>query len=249
MNPERRRRREVNALVRKLEPRDRDAVRAIACRTAYRNRGADLLFEDLELNADYWTRYYTDHRPELSWVVEHDGEVVGYFFGCADTRHFVRTMARRIVPSILARALWRLGTGRYAKPESRRYLRFALTRGAKEAPKIDLHAYPAHYHCNILRKGLGRGYYTRMTLMFLDALEARGIEGIHGQITEPAGPSIWNRLGNEHGIDEDYTFVEVPCTMFAAVLGDETPYVNRAWSTSVANYRMWIEWLRATHKV
>jgi hypothetical protein len=28
------------------------------------------------------------------------------------------------------------------------------------------------------------------------------------------------------------------------VIGDDRPMVNRVWGVTVANYRVWIEWLR-----
>jgi len=103
-------------LIRKLEPRDRAAVRDICCRTAFRNAGSDKFFEDREIHADYWTSYYTDYHPQESWVIERGTEVIGYFFGASDYDHFFRTMSRKIVPKGAAKALWRLALGRYKQP-------------------------------------------------------------------------------------------------------------------------------------
>ncbi|MEM9435813.1 MAG: hypothetical protein AAGA15_02140 [Pseudomonadota bacterium] len=235
--------------IRGLEPRDRQAVRDICCRTAFRNLGSDRFFEDRELHADYWTSYYTDYHPEESWVIEQDGKVIGYFFGCSDQKRFLRIMARRIVPGVLARALWRLVTGRYKKPETRRYLWHMLRHGAKEAPKIDFDKYPAHYHCNVLRPGYGRGYYSTLTLKYLDYLEGLGIYGVHGFITEPPDSGIWQRFADKFETAKADVTVEVPTTLFRSVIGDDRPMVNRGWGISIVNYRAWIEWLRDTRNL
>lgn len=243
-------------LIRKLEPRDRAAVREICCRTAFRNAGSDRFFEDREIHADYWTSYYTDYHPQESWVIEREGEVIGYFFGASDYDHFYRTMARRIVPWGVARALWRLALGRYKKPQTKAYLKHMLLRGAAEAPHVDFKAYPAQYHCNILRKGYGRGYYSQLVLMYLDHLDAIGVKGIHGMITEPAGSAgIWHKF-EEMFVDQNdatrslaFALTEKPTTLMAAVLGDTRPMVNRAWSVPVENYRKWMTWVRETQNI
>lgn len=238
------------AEIRPLEPRDREAVREIACRTAFRNLGSDKLFEDREVHADYWTSYYTDHYPDDSYVLDQQGEIVGYFFGCPDHRAFTRVMARRIVPKAMGKALWRWATGRYKRPESGRYLRHMLLRGAREAPHIPYDLYPATYHCNMLRKAYGQRYYSEMLLMYIDRLQARGVTGMHGHITEPAGArGIWQRLSEVAPAAHATQYDEKPTTLFKAVLGDERPMVNRVWAVSTEDYRRWTEWLREHQKI
>lgn len=243
-------------LIRKLEPRDRAAVREICCRTAFRNAGSDKFFEDREVHADYWTSYYTDYHPQESWVIERGDEVIGYFFGASDYDHFFRTMSRKIVPKAVAKALWRLALGRYKQPQTKAYLKHMIFRGAAEAPHVDFKTYPAQYHCNILRKGYGRGYYTQLVLMYLDHLDAIGVSGIHGMITEPAGGAgIWHKFEEmfigqfEPDGRPAFSMTEKPTTLFKAVTGNDRPMVNRAWSVPVANFRRWIMWVRETQKI
>jgi hypothetical protein len=239
----------AEGVIRPYTPRDRAAVREICCRTAFRNMGCEKLFEDRELHADYWSSYYTDHAPQNVLVIEQDGEVIGYFFGLTDHTDFHRVMARRIVPRTLLRALGRALLRRYEKPETYRYLRFALFHAWREEPKVDYAAYPATYHFNVLRKGYGRGYYTRLVLGFLDRLDELGIRGIHGHITEPAGRGIWHRFDQMFTEERPQDFDEKPCTLFARVLGDEREMVNRAWAVRVEDYRKWILWLRETQRL
>lgn len=239
--------------IRPYQPQDRDAVRDICCRTAFRNAGCEVMFEDRELHADYWTRYYTDMTPQETWVVEEDGQVIGYFFGCLDTRAYMRAMARRIVPPMLLRALWRLATGRYRKRETRAYLWHMLRHGAAEAPTVDFTRYPAHFHCNLLRKGVGKGYYTTLVLAFLNRLDGAGIDHLHGFLTEEAEGSAWDKVGQaflaEHPETRFETVSEKPTRLFEAVRGVQTPMVNRGWGMTVANYRQYVEFLRDRYRL
>lgn len=235
--------------IRPYRPADRDAVREICCRTAFRNMGCEKLFEDRELHADYWTSYYTDYTPDEVRVIEQDGTIIGYFFGLTDGAHYHRVMARRIVPRVLAKTLWRAALRRYKQPETYRYIRFSLLHAWREAPAVDYTAFPATYHCNILRKGYGQGYYTELVLAFLDRLDSLGITGIHGHITEPAGKGIWQRFEKMFTEERAQEFDEKPCTMFQIVLGDEREMVNRAWGARVQDYRKWIQWLRETQRI
>ena len=236
-------------VIRPYVPADRQAVRDICCRTAFRNAGSDRFFEDREVFADFGTRYYTDHRPEDVVIVEQEGEVIGYLFGCFDHAHYLRVMAWRIVPSCIARALWRLVRGRYRQPQTRAYLRHMILRGGAEAPPLDTRKYPAHYHCNILRKGYGQGLYTQLVLEFLDRLEARGVTALHGNITEPAESGTWDELSVTSPDREPVYRAEVPTQLFQAVTGDVRPMVNRVWGVSVPRYRGWITWLRKAHRL
>ncbi|MEO1239815.1 MAG: hypothetical protein AAFW64_09230 [Pseudomonadota bacterium] len=234
-------------IIRPYRPSDRAAVRRICCDTAYRNKGAEYLFEDREIHADYWSSYYTDVTPNNVSVVELDGQVIGYFFGCTDTRAFRRHMARRIVPSCLARALWRLATGRYKSPVSRRYLWFMLTKAAGEEAPMDMDRFPAHYHCNLTEASRGLQLYTQLTLDFLDQLEADGITGIHGFITEPAKRGIWDMFEKRYIElikDENVLRTEKPTKSLEYIVGDTTPMVNRGWGCDIPVYRAYMQFLR-----
>lgn len=239
-------------IIRPYTPADRAAVRQICCDTAYRNKGAEYMFEDREIHADYWSMYYTDITPEEVRVVELDGKVIGYFFGCTDTNAFRRHMARRIVPSCLARALWRLATGRYKNPVSRRYLWFMITKAAAEEAPMDMDRFPAHYHCNLVDASRGQRLYTRLALDFLDRLEAQGISGIHSFITEPAKRGIRDtfvkKIFGEHPPDHIYRS-EKPTKSLNYIVGDPTPMMNRGWGCDLSVYRAYLTYLRQKFRV
>lgn len=239
-------------VIRPYRPEDRDAVRQICCDTAYRNKGAEYMFEDREIHADYWSSYYTDITPDEVRVVELNGEVIGYFFGCHDTAAFRRHMARRIVPWCLARALWRLATGRYKTAVTRRYLWFMITKAAGEEAEMDMTRFPAHYHCNLTDASRGLKLYTQMTLEFLDRLEAAGVPGIHGFITEPAKRGIWDTFEKRYSDKvkpENVLRTEKPTQSLAYIVGDTTPTVNRGWGCTIELYRDYMHFLREKMRI
>lgn len=240
-------------IIRPYRPEDRDAVRDICCRTAFRNKGCELMFEDRELHADYWTSYYTDTIPDQVWIAEVEGEVVGYFFGCTDTRAYLRAMSRRIVPVMVLRSLGRLALGRYRKRETRAYLWHMLRHGAAEAPPMDFDRYPAHFHCNILRKGIGQQFYSRMLIDFLDRLQGQGVDRLHGFLTEEADGGQWGKVIDGFlAAHPDVGFevlTERPTRVMQAVLGDDRPMMNRGWGMTVANFQIYVRYLRDHYRL
>lgn len=218
-------------------------MREICRRTAFRNKGADTVFEDAELFADYWTRYYTDFEPESCLVVEEGGEIVGYLLGSADSQRYTRVMSRRIVPKVLALATWRLLLGRYRRPSTRRMLTWFVVHGWREVPRIPFDRFPAHFHCNLLPRGYRKSYYSTLALAFFDLLEERGIAALHGQMEEPLSGGFFSRsiLGtaNRLAVRPEF-YSESPSSFRRIVLGIDEPTVIRAWGTSVDRGRAWL---------
>jgi hypothetical protein len=236
--------------IRPYEIRDRDAVRRICRKTAYRNRGSQSVFEDGELFADYWCNYYTDFEPEACLVVEEDGEVIGYLFGCVDTRRFVRIMSRRIIPSVLIRMLARYAGLQYRQKTTRRMSWWFLIHSWRESPNVPIERYPSHYHCNVLRKGLGKRYYTTMAILFLDRLKRLGGTALHGQVLEPNEGGPWRQMVDSfsparlHGY-----YSEKPSSLHRVVLGENANMINRAWGLPLDVYRAWLVWVRETYRI
>ncbi len=156
--------------IRRYEPRDRAAVRAIACGTA------DVAFPDREILADVLTRYYTDLAPQHSWVAEDAGVVVGYLTGCLDTRRYLRAMATRIVPAVLLKAVARGCVWRFwpllRQPE-----------GDFRRTQI-LEDYPAHLHINFRPSYRGRGGGGELLRQFLRQAAEAGVGGVHAGVSE-----------------------------------------------------------------
>lgn len=243
-NPDHRSR--FTTVIRPYRPGDRAAVRQICCETAFRHLGATAVFEDQELFADYWTRYYTDFEPDMTFVAEREGQVVGYVFGSIDSRRHVRTMISRVLPQVLARVTWRLATGRYREAVTYRFLRWAVRWAWREAPDLPLDRFPAHYHINASWAGLGEQLYTRLGLTFVDELIRRGGTHLHGVVMEKSQGGVFHRSVTRFlaACPDAQAFVTERPTRFALeVLGDSRPMVNRAFGFAAADFRRLMEWV------
>lgn len=241
----------LETTLRAYTPADRPAVRRIACLTAFRNRGHAAVLPDADLFADYWTRYYTDFEPERLIIAEltHDSrtDVVGYLTGCGDTQRYVRVMAREVMPSVLRRLArhavkFASGDGHRA----RTLLRWMCTRAWREAPRVDIHRFPAHYHANLLHHGAGYHLYTRMAVAFIDQLEQFGVTSLHGQVTEWRDRGAWDRMVQRFMTRGASTVAttSAPSTMQRDLFGESRAMVNRSISANTRDFRDLLVWAR-----
>ncbi|MCK5058882.1 MAG: hypothetical protein KAT34_19700 [Candidatus Aminicenantes bacterium] len=238
--------------IRHYREEDRPAVREICCRTAFRNRGCDLFFEDRELFADYWTNYYLEYEPGLCFIAEMDGKIVGYLLGSADYKHFERAMKKKILPAIFLKVLGRALTFRYRRKITYRYLRWGIFESWREMPPIPFERFPAHYHSNILREGAFQHGFSRLLLRYLDELEKRGVPGMHGIVLEPADGGWMTKLlakARDRQIGKEEFFAERPTSLFRIVLKDSAPMVNRVYGCSIETYRKFVSYVNTYYRL
>ena len=176
-------------LVRRYEPSDRAAVREICCDTADQGEPVEHFFTDREVFADVLTRYYTDFTPATVWVAEQNGRVVGYLTGCLDTHRFLRTMARRIVPAALLKALVR---GSLWQRFVRQNLRIPTSHRQQFADE-----YPAHFHLNLRIGCRGCGTGRQLLEKFMEQARQADVAGIQAGVSEAnaAGRKFFERAG------------------------------------------------------
>lgn len=233
--------------IRAFERGDRERIRAIACRTAFRNRGHEVMIDDAELFADYWTRYYTDFEPESAFIAELDGTIVGYSLGCIDTRRFQRVMARDIAPRIVRSLLLRWVRSSRHDVQLRRLMRWLAWHAWRESPPVDLVRFPAHYHLNVERAGYGAGAYSALALRFVQLARRRGTTGMHGQVLDRRDGGVWHGMVNAFVHSHpDVTVVATAreSTLARALWADERAMVNRAFAADIDGYETFLLWLR-----
>lgn len=176
--------------VRRARPEDRPRIRQICQQTALRGLPTRLFFEDEEIVSRLFADYYLDYEPESCFVVDVDGQVVGYALACKDTRRYLRVMARRVVPRLIGRILWKILTLQYRRRSTYRTLWWVLTRSWRELPRESLAAYPAHLHAN-LDPAVGEMKLVAFKLgmklaeTVITHLRQAGVRGIQGAIAEP----------------------------------------------------------------
>lgn len=170
----------MNAVIRPFQPSDLAAVRAICCDTAFMGQPIDRFFSDREIFADALTGYYTDFEPENALIVEMEGRIAGYFFGCVNTARFhliaTRCLAPRLIIKGLVRGvLWRRGTRR---------LNMGVMRSAAAGHlkfSEPLPDFPSHLHLNLLEEYRGHGWGTKLMESGLARLRDAGAAGVHLQ--------------------------------------------------------------------
>ncbi|MFN8582176.1 MAG: hypothetical protein U0163_14535 [Gemmatimonadaceae bacterium] len=236
---------------------DRASVRRLACLTAFRNAGHTVLLCDPEPFADYWTRYYTDFEPEHLTVVvakhsDHaSDQVVGYLAGCVNTRQANRAMGMHVLPRVVTRLVQHVARiGSTDALRARRLLHWMLTRAWREAPSFDATRYPAHYHANVLPEFAGQHLYTRLALRFIGQVEARGVQRMHGQVTESRDRGPWLRFVQRFVAGQAASTLAVKgtaSTLHEALCGVREPMVNRVIYGSCADFRSILNWLQATY--
>ena len=188
---------EINTVrIRPYEPRDREAVRTICCDTADGGEPVENFFPDREIFGDVLTAYYTDYEPESSWVVEREGEVVGYVTGYLDTRKFIRVMSFRILPRVVLKVI-RLHTLRNLR--AKRFFLSNLGLWLRYASKntVDYRDYPSHLHVNVKPGFRAQGLGGELVARFLEQAKARGSYGVHANVRENSDRArkFFERLG------------------------------------------------------
>ncbi len=239
-------------VIRAYRPSDRSAVRDICCRTACRNLGSDVLLNDAELFADYFTRYYTDFEPQSALVAEKDGRVVAYLTATRDTRRYLRTMSLRIMPMLLAKLAWRRLRGRYRRPQDRRFLRWLFLKSFREAPRVPTGRFPAHVHFNLLPEAYNQRLFSRMTMTAVDMLERAGCTHMHAIFPEPLERSVYARLVESYRSQKpDWILYrcEKPTAFNQDVLQRPEPMVNRVYGFALAEFRNYLEWVGRRYRL
>lgn len=182
--------------IRPYEPRDRAALRAIACDTADSGNPVERFFPDREVFADALTRYYTDIAPEATWIAEQGGEAVGYLTGCFDTRRYLRTMAFRIGLAAFFKAL---GRGSLWHPLTRKLIsaNFADWFRSSRRQELPLKEYPAHVHINLRQTARGGGVGKQLLEAFLRQAKSADIVGVHANVSEDnaGGRKFFEKFG------------------------------------------------------
>jgi hypothetical protein len=164
--------------VRKYKSSDRNSVRDICSDTGLLGDPIDPFMPDRKLWADANSSYYTDIEPESLFILEDKGTILGYLFGCVDSR---KEMAYRtkIAPKIFFRILINILAARHLA-EIRRLFKWALTKYKLEMPGFPHHY--AHLHINLIRDKRAKGWGSKLMKEYFKYLRKKGVEGVFAQV-------------------------------------------------------------------
>lgn len=156
---------------------DREAIRRIACETAFLGRDHRGFIDDEELLADALTKVFTDYEPGTCIVAEVDDKVVGYLIA---TCHLKRTNFKFMM-FVLPVMLWRALTGPVWRNKTWRLI-LAFFQGMAQGDfhyPDDMPDYPAILHINIDKEHRRQNIGTRLITEGEVLLKAKGVKGVH----------------------------------------------------------------------
>lgn len=169
--------RDLELVVRKYKEEDRQRVREICWNTASLGKSGDLFLDDKELLADLCCNYYTDHEKESVFVAEVCKKVVGYLFGCKDTKRYKEIVRMKIAPGVIGNILMsRHKIGRRTSKFFYKIVEDSLRYGL---PKKPYGEYPAHLHINVEEKWRGRGIGKKLMNKYFEYLVHNRIFKVH----------------------------------------------------------------------
>lgn len=183
----------VSASIRPYNARDYRVVGTICVQTGNAGRDASGLYDSHDLLPALYAYPYVVHSPDLAWVVEYDGKVVGYVVGIADTREFsdwwVHYWRRELALMFEQTDGWSmasLGLLERGMEMFHRFTRLAddIGEATKTATTFGGFAYPAELRVDLLPEAQGKGEGEKLVRLFVNALARLGVPGVTVGIDE-----------------------------------------------------------------
>jgi ribosomal protein S18 acetylase RimI-like enzyme len=183
--------------IRAYRTADRPALYEICVRTADAGSDARGLWASDDLMPDLFVGPYLQLAPQLAFVLEDRGDIVGYAIGVADTPAFVAEYQASWIPLMAHR--YPVPTRPASTPDEEMV---ELHHHPERLLIPELAGYPAHLHINLLPGHQGRGYGKALMSVLMPALDAAGAPAAHlGMLTaNTAARGFYDRLG-WHEID------------------------------------------------
>ncbi|WP_172297052.1 GNAT family N-acetyltransferase [Pseudoruegeria sp. HB172150] len=183
--------------IRQAKPEDAEALYAICLKTGDAGEDATHLYSEPRLIGHIYAGPYLACAPELAFVAERDGMVVGYCVGAADSRAFAVTLERDWWPALRET---------YPKPDPARQddwtadeRRCQMIHDREPTPDAVVSRYPAHLHMNLLPAAQGQGLGGQLLERWVHAATALGVTGAHvgASAGNARGIRFWQKQGFE----------------------------------------------------
>ena len=184
--------------LRRALPADAPTLSDICVRTGHRGQDARGVYGDPSLLAAMYLLPYLALEPDWCWVGEDDKAdsitPVGYIVGTPDTRAFATRTEAQCWPALRAQ---------HPPPaQDDTSLQARLTRALHGGPPSGLpflDSHPAHLHIDLLPPAQGRGHGSTLMALFIEALRAAGVPGVHLGVSaqNPRAIAFYRRIGFE----------------------------------------------------
>ncbi|OGO29469.1 MAG: hypothetical protein A2136_04335 [Chloroflexi bacterium RBG_16_54_11] len=167
----------MDTIIRHYQPGDQAAITELSADTAYFGDPVEAFLEDRRLYIDAFARYYTDCEADYAWVAENPQGVIGFLFGCVDTKIQMKRWRGYIVTHALVQAI----SGRYRLGKLTAGFAAGMLLGffRGEAPALDLARYPAHLQIDVKTGHREMGVGRELIKAYLEQLRQSGIVGVH----------------------------------------------------------------------
>jgi len=196
------------------DPADQAGVYDVCVRTAHDGGDARGRYGSDDLMPDIYAGPYLALEPELAFVLDDGGRVVGYVLGAADTAAWAAAYRARWLPTVVAKyrsTAPRTPTGRETAAEPGTTVEpspptaprtpeddlVELLHHPEENVRPELAGHPAHLHVDILPGYQGAGWGRALIGVFLAALRERGVPAVHLGVspTNTAALAFYARIG------------------------------------------------------
>lgn len=180
------------AATRAYRPSDRYDVYDVCVRTGHEGGDARGVYRDPGILPDIFAGPHLYLEPDLAFVLEDEGRVVGYVLGTADTAEYAEAFRHKWLPGLAERYPPLAGP-----PSTLDDYMVDLMYHPERKVRAELSRYPAHLHIDILPEYQGHGYGRELMELFLGALDAAGVPAVHlGMLrTNRAARAFYNRMG------------------------------------------------------
>ena len=159
--------------VRQALPSDRADLFRICLLTADSGMDASALYSDPDYPGLVWSVPYLDFAPEHAFVLDADGDVLGYIVGTSDTEAFESRLDAEWWPKLAEEYAGREAS---AKLDPMVLDRIRAPQHSDSAIARD---YPAHLHINLLPPAQSGGWGRRLIETELASLKAAGAPAVH----------------------------------------------------------------------
>ncbi|KZK84951.1 Acetyltransferase (GNAT) family protein [Pseudovibrio sp. Ad13] len=181
--------------IRRAVPDDLEALYRISVQTGHLGGDASHLYADYKMMGHIYSAPYLKFSPQLSYVIEHQNQVVGYCVGTIDTIEFEEVLESQWWPSLRQR---------YPLPEEEtrstwtaEERRCQMIHFPEKTPEQISIGFPAHLHMNLLPVIQGQGMGAQLLDKWLREAKRYGVVAIHvGANTKNARAiRFWQKQG------------------------------------------------------